>query len=73
MDRTTLVDAIKSGPIRVRMNDGSEYIILSPEFCVVSEIAAHTLYKDDEGKLRPRTLALVCMVSIEPLESPARK
>lgn len=50
------------------MNDGSHYEILSTEMAVVDEIAAHVLYRDSDGKYRTRILALVCMVSIEPLE-----
>jgi len=65
MDREALVEAIKRGPVRVTMNDGSKYDIPSLEFCAVGNIAAYVLLKGDDGKLRPRHLALVCMVQIE--------
>ena len=69
MDRKTLLEAIRRGPVRVGMNDGSSYMIPSIEFCLVSDIAANVLLKDaEDGKLRAKVLALVCMVSIEELE-----
>ena len=67
MDRTTLVNAIKNGPVRVTMNDGSQYEIPNVEFCVVSDIAAFVLVRNADGKLGAKILALVCMLSIEPL------
>jgi len=33
--------------------------------CAVGNIAAYVLLEGDDGKLRPRHLALVCMVQIE--------
>ena len=69
MDRKTLLDAIRHGPVRVGMNDGSSYLIPTIEFCLVTDIAAYVLVKDpDDGKLRAKLLALVCMVSIDELE-----
>lgn len=68
MDRQTLLESVKKSPVRITMNDGSHYEILSTEMAVVDEIAAHVLYRDSDGKYRTRILALVCMVSIEPLE-----
>ncbi len=68
MDRTTLTEAIKVSPVRITMNDGSQYEITSSQIAVVDEIAVHVLYRDAERKYRTRILALVCMVSIEPLE-----
>ena len=67
MDRVTLVEAIKRGPVRVTMNDGSQFEIPSLEFCAVGDIAAYVLLRGEDGKLRPRHLALVCMVQIEEL------
>lgn len=67
MDRDTLVAAIKAGAIRVHMNDGRSFEILSPEFAIVDSIAAHVLTRDDDGKYRARILALVRMVEIEHL------
>ncbi len=71
MDRKTLLDLIKAGPIRITMNDGSQHLAESIEMACVDDIAAHVLYKDPEdGKYRSHYLSLVCMVRVEPL-SPA--
>ena len=66
MDRETFLAALRKGPIRVTMNDGSQYNIQSTELCVVDQIAAHALYQED-GVWKTRILSLVCMISIEPL------
>jgi hypothetical protein len=71
MDRETLTDAIKEGPVRVAMNDGSVYEIPSHEFAIVDQTAAHILTKADDGKYRAKILALVCMVSIEKFQPSA--
>ncbi len=69
MDRKTLLEAVRRGPVRVGMNDGTSYVIPTIEFCLISDIAAYVLVKDQEdGKLRAKHLALVCMVSIDELE-----
>ncbi len=65
MDRETLLNAIKEGPVVVKMNDGSRYEIPSIEFATVGDIAAYVLVRDGDGKLRARSLALVCMCSVE--------
>jgi hypothetical protein len=67
MNRQTLVDAIKAGPVRVFMNDGTSCEIPTIEMAIVDEIAAFVLTRDLDGKYRARILALVCMTTIEPL------
>jgi hypothetical protein len=67
MDYQTLTDAIKEGPVRVTMNDGRFFEIPSSEFAIVDSTAAHVLTRAEDGKLRARILALVCMTSIEKL------
>jgi hypothetical protein len=69
MDRETLLDAIKQGPVRVHMNDGRSFEIPSMEFAIVDSIAAHVLIKEPDGKYRARILSLVCMTEIEKLSS----
>jgi hypothetical protein len=69
MDRKTLTDLINAGPIRVRMNSGQTFEIPGAEFAIVDDIAAHVLTRDPEdGRMRARVLALVCMESAEPYE-----
>jgi hypothetical protein len=68
MDREALMEMIRSGPVRVRMNDGDEYDIPNPEFAVVSDSHAHVLVRRPDGRLGARMLALVSIVSAEPYE-----
>ena len=67
MDRTTLINALRLGPIRIKMNDGTSYNVPSIELYSVTDIAAYLVTLDKDGKWRGRHLALVCMVSIEEL------
>lgn len=71
MDRQTLLEEVKQGPIRVFMNDGSYHDIPSVEHCLVDQIAARVLYRDDSGIWRTKVLALVCMSRIEHLVAQA--
>ncbi len=71
MDRETLVDAIADGPVRIFMNDGRSFDVPSPEFAIVDTTAAHILTKDSDGKLRARILSLVCMTSVERIDTAA--
>ena len=68
MDRTTLTEAIKRGPVKVHMNDGASFEMPAVEIASVSDISAHILYRDEDGKYLAHILALVCMVRIEGLE-----
>ncbi len=70
MDREELLALMKAGPIRVRMNDGEVYSIAAPAEAIVSDIAAHVLYRTDDGKLRAMVLPLVTMAGVEPIETP---
>lgn len=69
MDRDTLMDALRLGPVEVSMNDGQKITIPGIEFCVVDDIAAHILYRTEDGSLRTKIAALVCMATITPVES----
>jgi hypothetical protein len=71
MDRSTILEALKRGPVKVHMKDGSSFIIPSLEFAVVSDIAAHVLFRDSDGKFRTHILGLVCMARIEEIENVA--
>lgn len=68
MDRDELVNLIRQGPVRVRMNNGDIYDIPDREFGVVGDLHAAVLVRDDDGLLRARVLSLVCMCSAEPYE-----
>ncbi len=71
MDREELTALIADGPVLIRMNDGREYTIESPEFATVSDIAAAVLYRAEDGKYRHMHLPLVTMSGVEPLSKNA--
>jgi hypothetical protein len=68
VDREALVEMIRSGPVRVRMNNGDEYDIPNSEFAIVSDLHAYVLVRKPDGRLGAKILSLVCMVSAEPYE-----
>ena len=67
VDRSTLLDALRRGPVRITMNDGSVFNVPSIELCAVTDISAYLVTLAEDGKWRGRHLALVCMVSVEEL------
>jgi len=69
MGREELLALVRQGPVRVQMNDGSVYEVPSSESCVVGDLHATVLVRDDEERLRNITLARVCMCSAEPYEA----
>jgi len=71
MDRETLLDAVRAGPVEVTMNDGQTFEIPGIEFCIVDDIAAYVLTRREDGSWKAKILALVCMTAITPLTSQA--
>ncbi len=67
MDREEITHLISQGPIRVKMNKGGIYEIPNAEMATVSDISAAVLVRDEDGLLRHRHLALVCICSVEEL------
>jgi hypothetical protein len=67
MDREELSHLIAQGPVRIRMNNGETVDIPHSEMATVSDISAAVLVRDEDGKLRHRHLALVCICSVEEL------
>ena len=67
MDRQELTSLIASGPVRIRMNNGDTIDISHPEMATVSDISAAVLVRSEDGRLRHRHLALVCVCSVEEL------
>jgi len=70
VDRDTLMNAVREGPVEVSLNDGQKLAIPGVEFCVVDDVAAHVLYRADDGSWKTKIAALVCMTTITPVESP---
>jgi hypothetical protein len=48
MDRDTLLKAVKAGPFRVFMNDGTWFDIPSSEMCLIDQISARLLHQEDD-------------------------
>jgi hypothetical protein len=69
MDRETLMGAVRLGPVEVSMNDGQKLTIPGVEFCIVDDIAAHILYRDEDGSWKTKIASLVCMSTITPIAS----
>ncbi|MBP85330.1 MAG: hypothetical protein CMJ64_01220 [Planctomycetaceae bacterium] len=67
MDREELMRLIAQGPIRVRMNNGETFEVPNAEIATVSDISAAVLVRDEDGRLRHRHLALVCICTVEDL------
>lgn len=65
MDREELSQLISQGPVRIRMGDTVE--IPNAEMATVSDISAAVLVRGEDGRLRHRHLALVCICSVEEL------
>jgi hypothetical protein len=49
------------------MNNGRTFDIPNREFAIVSDIAAHVLYRAEDGKLKAAVLPLVTMSVVEPM------
>ncbi len=71
MDREELNELIRTGPVRITMNDGRSFEVENFEMVSISDIAAAVLYRADDGKLRHNYLPLVTMTSVEPLATEA--
>ena len=66
MDREELTQLVRSGPIRIRINDGRFYDVPSSEMIVVSDISASVLYRSEhDGKLRTVHLPMVTMSGVD--------
>ena len=69
MEREELLKAIRSGPIEIVMNSGDRFAIPSSDFAIVDSVAAHVLYKAEDGKMRTAILPLVTMSVIHTMDA----
>jgi len=69
VDRVTLTEAIKNGPVELFVNDDSRFVIQSSEFAIVDKRAAYVLTKDSDGEMRTRILSLANITRIEVLDT----
>lgn len=72
MDRESLMNSIRQGPVEVAMNDGQKITIPGSEFCLVDDIAAHILCRREDGSFHTKIASLDCMATITPISSPSR-
>lgn len=70
MEKETIKDQLRHCPLRVRMNDGREYIAEKPEFITVGDYTASVLLKRD-GAMRHSLLSLVNITALEPMSETA--
>jgi hypothetical protein len=65
MERDEFIALLKPGPLKVRMNDGEIYEIAANSEAVVSDVAAHVLYRHADGRLKTMVLPLLNISGIE--------
>ncbi|KAA1259740.1 hypothetical protein LF1_22770 [Rubripirellula obstinata] len=68
MDREELLKLIDTGPVKITMNDGSQYTVNDHKDVAVGDLTAYVLVRDPRGILRGTHLSLVCMASVEELQ-----
>jgi len=71
MDRESLMEVIRKGPVRITMNSGDTFEVPGIEFAIVDETAAYVLRRAADGKLRAAILPLVTMSVVEPIAEAA--
>lgn len=69
MDRETLLQAIEHSPVRVTMNDGSNYDIDGVRDVAVDSTTCYLMQRGADGRYRAVWLALVCMTKVEQLSN----
>jgi hypothetical protein len=67
MERDELMKLMKTGPLKIRMNDGETYEIAAQSEAVVSDIAAYVLYRRADGRLKTMVLPLLNISGVEEL------
>jgi len=69
MDRETLLQAIEHSPVRVTMNDGSNYDIDGVRDVAVDSTTCYLMQRGADGRYRAVWLALMCMTKVEQLSN----
>jgi hypothetical protein len=65
MEQTDLEKLVRQCPLRIRTNDGYEYLVEKPEFITVGDYTASILF-DDEGVKRHAIVALINISAVMP-------
>ncbi|MEM8864988.1 MAG: hypothetical protein AAGF31_05520 [Planctomycetota bacterium] len=70
MEKEDLQGQLRLCPIKIRMNEGEEFLVEKPEFITIGDYSAAVMTRRDNA-LRPTLLALVNITSVQPLGEPA--
>lgn len=70
MEAEELKEALRQGPVRLRMNNGDEFVVPHTEFISVSDYTAALLVRE-EGPARHRIVSLMNISDIELLPQQA--
>lgn len=70
MEKDTLEAMVRDCPLRIRMNDGFEYLVEKPEFITIGDYTVSVLLRRD-GAMRHTLLSLMNITAVEPLEQHA--
>jgi len=65
MEQQDLENLIHQCPLRIRMNDGREYLVEKPEFITVGDYTASILF-DDAGVKRHAIVGLINISAVVP-------
>lgn len=65
MEQQDLEYLIRQCPLRIRTNDGREYLVEKPEFITVGDYTASILF-DDAGVKRHAVVALINISAVMP-------
>jgi hypothetical protein len=65
MEQQDLENLIRQCPLRIRTNDGREYLVEKPEFITVADYTASILF-DDAGVKRHAIVGLINISAVVP-------
>jgi len=70
MEKEELQQQLAYCPLRIRMNDGREYLVENRDFIMIGDYAASVLYRREDGKLLNGLMGLMNITMVEPLGLP---
>lgn len=70
MEPDTLKDALRQGPVRIKMNNGDTFDVPHSEFISVADYTAALLVRD-KGHARHRIVSLMNISDVEILTQPS--
>lgn len=67
MERDEFEQHLRFCPLRIRMNDGRDYVVEKPEFITIGDYTVSILRRGDDGKLPHGLFSLMNITMVEPL------